>query len=171
MATLETEPLHSNGGPYVSHVRRLDSIPRFFTNSDSGEVIRLLGLNFLVCKRCLGTNEACKYVLKSPMPHICIDSVRTSAQATSSPTHSSFQEPRLPPGLAELLVFLLSPSSLCRASCNLNYRSVAKRGPETRITAIRCGRTSPRRLLPHSSHYSSAPNLPHTHPHVLYLTA
>lgn len=53
LAPLETKTLHSHGGWPISDP---DSIPSFFINFDLGKVIKLLGLNFLAYKTCLGTN-------------------------------------------------------------------------------------------------------------------
>lgn len=103
-----------------------NSIPSFFISFDLKKVIKPLGLDFLAYKTCLGTNEAYKYLLKSPMHHICVDWVRTSALASHLQFPALFMSLTCHQDCQSCQGFSSPFTGLSKASCILNYRSVAK---------------------------------------------
>ena len=106
-------------------------------------------------EKCLGTKEACKYLLKSCIRHIVIGAIWTHAQVCSAPIYSSFHGPGLPTSLQRPRGL---PLSLYGPEQGPNSRCGAKRQTETRITATEYGYTSPRGSF-HTAPNNSSPQI------------
>ena len=85
-------------------------------------------------EKCLGTKEACKYLLKSYIWHMVTGAIWTHAQVCSAPIYSSLHGPGLPTSLQRLRGLLLS---LYGPGQGPNSRCGAKRQTETRIIATK----------------------------------